>query len=99
MATVLGIKQRKHRSEPITVPDQVVKTLGLEEGDELVFIQEDGRIFIQRGTRRRGMTLDEIIANPLAITEPHSDDFDAEIEEAMEIETRRYLNRDRLGPP
>ncbi len=98
--------------QPITIPEVVRVGLGLEDGDRLRFVGENGRVFVEREASRsssevrgsgstvlRRMTLDEIIANPLTITESHSDDFDVEIEEAMEIETRRYLDRDRYGVP
>lgn len=98
--------------QPITVPEAVRQGLELEDGDQLRFVGENGRVFVQREARQprsevpksvdsglRTMTLDEIRANPLTITEPHSDDFDVEIEEAMEIETRRFLDRTRFGAP
>ena len=112
MATATTAKQRKRQAQPFTIPEWVEEQLGLKDGDSLVFLKEDGRIFLQRETSRpssdaresvnaefRDMTLDEIRANPLVITGPHSDDFDNEIEEAMQIETRRYLDRDRFSAP
>lgn len=115
MATALDtldVEVTVRGDQPITIPEAVREGLGLEDGDRLRFVGENGRVVVEREAWKppsevrgsvkpglRSMTLDEIRANPLTITEPHSDDFDVEIEEAMEIETRRYLDHDRFGVP
>ena len=40
---------RYHRT---TVPEEVRKLLGLREGDEIVWVLENGRILVEKGERR-----------------------------------------------
>ena len=81
------------RQNQITVPVAVRDRLGVNGGGTVVFNVTDRDIVIEE----RDLTLDEIrgsleLSGPLA-----SDDFDAEIEEAMGLETARYVDHDRLG--
>lgn len=84
MATVLGNKLHKLRETPLTIPDIVQERLGLEEGDGLLFIEEEGRIFIQR---EAGRPLSELVGS-WKVDRPASADFDDEIEEAIDIAMR-----------
>ncbi len=81
------------RQNQITVPAAVRERLGVNGGGTVVFNVTDRDIVIEE----RDLTLDEIrgsleLSGPLA-----SNDFDAEIEEAMDLETAHYVDHDRLG--
>lgn len=81
------------RQNQITVPAAVRERLGVNGGGTVVFNVTDRDIVIEE----RDLTLDEIrgsleLSGPLA-----SDDFDAEIEQAMDLETARYVDHARLG--
>ena len=91
MATVLGTKQLKSRAQPLTVPDWVEAKLGLEEGDVLLFMEENGRVFVQREARR---ALDEVIGS-LKTDRPFltDDELDAELERVMVDELREKYAR------
>lgn len=92
MATVLGVEQRKHQAQPLTVPDWVEQKLGLAVGDALLFMMDDdGRIFVQREARR---PLEEVIGS-LTTDRPFltDDELDAELERVMADELRGKYDR------
>lgn len=68
----------------IIVPESIRERLGLKDGDSVGFVDDDGRVIIER---REDLTLEDIIGS-FKLPGPASDDFDEEIEHAMEIAMR-----------
>lgn len=91
MATVLGTRQHKRREQPLTVPEIVETKLGLEEGDDLLFVEEDGRIFVQREAR---LPLEAIVGSlKTDLPFPTDEEMDAAVERAVSDHCREKYDR------
>lgn len=88
------ISARVTRQNQLTLPAPIRRRLGVEGGGTIVFDLSDDDIRIEG----RDLTLEEIFGS-IKLPERASDDFDEEIEQALDREVERFFDPSRIRRP